>query len=372
MCPIPNMPLDTAARMRVLETYGATGDVLQELLAYNESSFQRLSEFEGIPHPLPDEPFVSAWDAYLEQSQAVGVWTTLKTCLRHLNFPIQAGISQDPLYLGVVLRGEPVSECPLATGLVPQDPDGITLRMQPTIAGRIPVVSVANRADFEHMLQALLNRNEPMAVSAAMGAVMVAGYNNWDRIAHYKCRWQQTAPTDDWAEEFKRLAPQKSLYQDRFIVVSNGPYSNTPAEELGLEHNEWLRLSLEIRIVHECTHYAMKRIYGVMRNNLQDETIADAMGLVCATGSFRGDWFLRFMGLENYPSCRPDGRVSVYRGEPPMSDAAFAILQAMLVQAAAKLATLFPAGCDAKAASEHIMEHLATAPLEVLSGEKTP
>lgn len=368
---ILHLQLDAMARARVLESYGAHGDVLQELLAYNENTFQRLPELEGVPYPLVDEAFAATWDGYQQRSHTLGALSALKAGLRHLNFPVQAGISQDPLYRGVVMRGEPVVDCPLATGLVLQDPDGIHLRMQPTSAGRIPVITVANRCDFEQILQALLHRNEPMPIPSSMGAVMVAGYNNWDRIEQHKKKWQQSSSIGEWSEEFKRLVPRKPLYQDRFIVVSSGPYSNIPAADLQLDDDKWLNLSLEIRIIHECTHYAMKRIYGVMRNNLQDETIADAMGLVCATGSFRSDWFLRFMGLEIHPTLRPNGRLCIYRGEPPLSEAAFGILQSMLVQAAGNMEILFPRDTDVQTASTYIMEHLATATLEALSGAKS-
>lgn len=359
-------------RTRVLESYGARGDVLQELLAYNRNTFQRLPEFDNTAYPLPDEAFASAWDGYLLRARDIGTLAVLKTCLRHLNFPIQQGISQDPQYRAVVMRGEPTMGCALATGLPLLDPEGIQLRMQATAAGRIPVVSVNNRTDFEHILQALLNRNEPMDIPPSMGAVMVAGYNNWERIDQYRLRWQQSAPTEMWADAFQRLIPQKALYQDRFIVVSTGPYSNVAAADLHLGDEEWRRLSVEVRIVHECTHYAMKRIYGQMRNNLQDEIIADAMGLVSATGTFRSDWFLRFMGLENQTAPRPDGRLTVYRGEPPLSETAFQILQTMLVQAARHIEALFPPGSDPQAGCTRIMEELATATLESLSGPRRP
>lgn len=364
--------LNAAQRAQVLESFGAQADVLQELLAYNRNTFQRLPEFDNAAYPLPDEAFASAWEEYLQRAQDLGTLAVLKTCLRHLNFPIQQGISQNPLYRAVVMRGEPAMGCSLATGLPLLDPEGIELRMQATAAGRIPVVSVNNRTDFEHILQALLNRNEPMDIPQSMGAVMVAGYNNWERIDQHRRRWQHSAPPNTWDDEFKRLIPQKALYQDRFIVVSAGPYSNVVASDLILGDEEWRRLSVEIRIVHECTHYAMKRIYGQMRNNLQDEIIADAMGLVSATGTFRSDWFLRFMGLENHCAPRPDGRVNVYRGDPPLSEAAFQILQTMLIQASLKIEALFPPGSDAQASCTRVMEQLATATLESLSGPRHP
>lgn len=359
-------------RMRVLESYGAHGDVLQELLAYNHNTFQRLPEFDNIAYPLPDEPFVSSWNEYIQRAQDIGALAVVKTCLRHLNFPVLRGISQDPLYRAVVLRGEPITGCALATGIPLLDPEGIQLRMQATAAGRIPILLINNRSDFEHILQALLNRNEPMEIPQSMGAVMVAGYNNWDRIDQYKLFWQQSSPSEAWTDAFQRLIPQKALYQDRFIVVSTGAYSNVPAADLHLEDDEWRRLSVEIRIVHECTHYAMKRIYGLMRNNLQDEIIADAMGLVAANGTFSSDWFLRFMGLESHRALRPEGRINVYRGDPPLSEAAFQILQIMLVQAARNFEALFPPGSDAQAACNRIMEELATATLESLSGPLRP
>nr|WP_315491344.1 hypothetical protein [uncultured Rhodoferax sp.] len=364
--------LTTEERMRVLESFGAQGVVLQELLAYNRNTFQRLPEFTNTAYPLPDEAFASAWDEYLRRAQDLGTVAVLKTCLRHLNFPIQQGISQDPTYRAVVMRGEPARDCALATGLPLLEPEGIELRMQATAAGRIPIVSVNNRADFEHILQALLNRNEPMDIPQSMGAVMVAGYNNWERIDQHKRHWQRSAPPDTWDHEFKRLIPQKALHQDRFIVVSTGAYSNVQAVDLDLGDDEWRRLSVDIRIVHECTHYAMKRIYGQMRNNLQDEIIADAMGLVSATGTFCSDWFLRFMGLENHRAPRPDGRVNVYRGDPPVSEAAFQILQTMLVQAARNIEALFPPGSDVQAACACIMGELATSTLESLSGPRRP
>lgn len=369
---ITGQALGVDARTQILESYGAQGSVLQELLVYNHSSFQKFPEFDTAAYPLADEPFASAWDRYVQQAQEKGALTVLKTCLRHLYFPIQKGISQDPRYRGIVMRGEPAESCALATGLPLQDPEGIQLRMQSTVAGRIPIVLVRDRSDFEHLLQALLNRNEPMSIAPSMGAVMVAGYNNWERIDQYKLRWQQSAPQDTWAEAFQQLVPQKALYQDRFIVVSAGAYSNVAAADLGLANEEWQQLSVEIRTVHECTHYAMKRIYGQMRNNLQDEIIADAMGLVSATGGFRSDWFLRFMGLESYPALRPDGRLGVYRGDPPLSQAAFQILQAMLIQAAANIEALFGQETNVPAATARIMEELATATLESLSGPRRP
>jgi hypothetical protein len=71
-----------------------------------------------------------------------------------------------------------------------------------------------------------------------------------------------------------------------------------------------------------------------MRNHLLDELMADYAGLVVAAGRFRADWFLRFLGLEDFPRYRPGGRLDLYRGDPPLSDGAFRRLQRTVYEAA--------------------------------------
>lgn len=88
-----------------------------------------------------------------------------------------------------------------------------------------------------------------------------------------------------------------------------------------------------IRLEHECAHYFTRRVLGSMRNNLLDELIADYVGIASAAGGYRAEWFLRFVGLEG-KGYREGGRLQNYRGDPALSDDAFARLQP-LVRAAA-------------------------------------
>jgi hypothetical protein len=155
---------------------------------------------------------------------------------------------------------------------------------------------------------------------------MIGGFNNWARIRELRRR----------GEEITQATP-KEHYQDRFILLSDGPYSAVPAAGLGLEEEEWREISLAIRRDHECAHYFTRRLFGSMRNNVLDELIADYAGMVVAVGTFRGDWFLRFLGLEDYPQYRPGGRLDLYRGDPPLSDGAFRVLHALVWTAAENL-----------------------------------
>ena len=248
-------------------------------------------------------------------------------------------MSQTPAYRAATRRGVPTEEMLEATGLELSNPGELQLLIHDSFAGPIPVLIAAVREDFVALIQALTARNEPVSIPASMGAMMVAGFNNWDRIRQIKEQWQAAHPDDTsgdgWAQEFREnVVPDKTLYQDKFIILSDGPYSGIVADELGLSDAEWREISLTIRLEHECTHYFTRCCFGSAKNHLLDELIADYTGIVAAAGRFRADWFLRFMGLENYPTYRPGGRLENYRGEPPFSDEAFEILQKVIKRVA--------------------------------------
>ncbi|HEX2165090.1 MAG TPA: hypothetical protein VHM02_14195 [Thermoanaerobaculia bacterium] len=88
-----------------------------------------------------------------------------------------------------------------------------------------------------------------------------------------------------------------------------------PAAALGLEDAAWRDVSLALRRDHEAAHYLTRRLLGSMRNHLHDELIADYAGMTGATGAFRADWFRAFLGLGE-----ADGRLRLYRGDPPLPD----------------------------------------------------
>jgi hypothetical protein len=174
-----------------------------------------------------------------------------------------------------------------------------------------------------------------------MGACLVGGLNNWDRVASYRKEWEASsggsASAEQWAAEFRALVPRKELYQDRFVILSRGPYSAVEAADVGFEPAEWLELSLGIRREHELTHYFTRRVFGAMRNNIFDEILADWAALIRVFGNYRARRALLFLGLEDHPRYRSGGRLETYRGDPPISDAALRITGELTVRAARNL-----------------------------------
>jgi hypothetical protein len=313
-------------RRQVLVNHGATATEVIELLAYNQNIF-----VQEQAETVEPELHVRAWQGYLAEAAVVGVWESLKRRLVQLQFPIQLGISETVEYRSSTRRGLPI---PIGTvGLELRSPELLELFIHESWAGSIPVIFAGDRADFELLVQALLRRNEPVPIPAAMGACMVAGFNNWDRIRSYRSQWESLHGSEGWDQEWQRLIPQKSLYQDRLMILSDSPYSNVVGAELGVAEDLWRQQSRQIRLEHESIHYWTKRCLGAMQNNVLDELMADYWGLVATTGEYRADWFLRFLGLEAWPMYRASGRLENYRGKPVLSAGAWEVLQSLIVSA---------------------------------------
>ncbi|MBU1055148.1 MAG: hypothetical protein KKC46_15200 [Proteobacteria bacterium] len=328
-------------RSFVLTSLGATPNERDELIEYNENLFDHSSLTPPLNLPLPDKPHIVAWEEYLSSADGKGIFDSLKIPLVQLWFPIQKGISKEEFYKSVTNKGIHPEEISQATGLKLKRPEDLRLNLHQTAAGQVPIIITAAREDFVALVQALTEKNEPAPIPESMGAIMIAGYNNWDRVGRYRKRWEADKPFDfsgeSWNEEFKRLVLQKDLYQDRFIIISDGHYSGIPAKAMGLSEEDWIRLSIIIRRDHECAHYFTRHVLSSMRSRLLDELIADYMGITAAIGHFRADWFLCFLGLENFPEYRKGGRIENYLGSPPLSDGAFKILQKLAKYAAENL-----------------------------------
>lgn len=324
---------DPSFRRQVLVQLGADAEQADALLAYNRNPFHPAELSPAQILPLADEESVHEWREYAREAARTGVAQTLKAHLRQLDFPVRAGMSEAEEYRRAIRTGAETAGMKVATGLELRAPDGLELLIHPTVAGHIPILIAREREDFESLLRAFVYRNEPREIPPSMGAAMIAGFNNWSRVARLRAAFEAANPGSsegDWLAEFGRIKPQHHRYQDRFILVSDSPYSGV-SEELHA-------LGLIIRYEHESTHYVTKRLLGSMKNNLLDELIADYAGITAAAGVFRADWFLRFMGLEEFPRYREGGRFQNYLADPPLPQNCLAIEQALLVRAAERLA----------------------------------
>ena len=173
-----------------------------------------------------------------------------------------------------------------------RSPDQVSLRIEDSFAGRIPVIRVQDVSDFEDLVTNVAYRGIRPDNIEKTGASFIHGKTT------------------------------------RYIILSTKPYSNVPATDLGLDEAEWSEKSMELRFGHECTHYFTKQTYGITNNILHDEIMADFIGIYETFGFFKAEWFLRFMGLIG----ESGGRLIFYTAE--LSESARREVSELLTKAA--------------------------------------
>jgi anti-sigma regulatory factor (Ser/Thr protein kinase) len=328
-----------ATRAAALRQAGASDAVLDELLAYTRNPYRRSAALP-LEFPLPDEAHVSAWREYAGEAAAIGALDALRPRFPQLRFPVRSGISSEPDYVDATKKGI-VRESWGGDGLSLADPDGLELALMPTMAGHLPVLVASVREDFVTLVQAFSERNEPAPVPATVGACIVNGLINWDRVARYKAAWlsgHASAGEAEWRSAgFAKMAAEKALYQDRLVILSRGPYSAMTADRAGLTDAEWLARSLVIRREHEFTHYCTWRLFGQFRTHAHDELLADFVGLVRAFDRYPPEVASRLLGVTDAGPLA-GGRLQNYKGT--LSDEAFTVVARLAAGAVRTLDTI--------------------------------
>ncbi len=227
-----------------------------EMMGFFAPEFQSAEEYlkhryeipDALPElPLADEPFVASW----QEAEGKGV-------LDFLSVKLELPVSD--------FQWENVG--------------ALKISFAESLGGRLPVMATQSHSDFRAM-EALLNgRKKPQAYPPTVNA-------------------------------FTMQTRAKQIYHHRVLLLNYAPYSNIPAEAMGLSESDWLIRSHRLRLRHECAHYETLRIFDDMKNNALDEIMADAMGQIAAFGNFDADRQRVFFGLtKGKDTCT--GRLSFY------------------------------------------------------------
>ena len=199
------------------------------------------------PLPLPDEAFASKW------REARG-----RTVLDFLTDALKL-----PAY-----------------DFMWREMDNLSIFFAHTLGGKLSVLSTGCHEDFRAM-EAILNG---------------------------RTQARELPPT---VNAFTIEARAEPIHSHRLLLLNRAPYSNIPAEALGLSTEDWLERSQRLRLRHECVHYETLRLLGGMRNHALDEILADALGQIAAFGNFDADRQRLFFGLEKGKGACT-GRLSFY------------------------------------------------------------
>lgn len=190
------------------------------------------------------------------------------------------------------------------------------LREVDTPAGPVEVLFLAQRHDFETFLQVIGHKSQPVPIARTVGAITYRGLADWGKVAAAH-EAHLASGGEDWDAEFNRLAKTPGAFFSEIVVISEGPYSNVPAAETPYDPDEWLRISREIRLHHECAHVVCRRTMPDDILPVWDEVTADVTGLLCATGRYDSALAARFLGVtgEGYSS----GRLAEYLDDGQLS-----------------------------------------------------
>lgn len=170
------------------------------------------------------------------------------------------------------------------------------LRVVGTPAGPIEVLFLERRHDFETFLQIIGHKSAPVPIARTVGAITYIGLADWGKVADAREAYA-AAGGDDWGAEFMRLAKEPGAFRSEIVVISEGPYSNVPADDTPFGPDEWLSVSREIRLHHECAHVVCRRTMPDDVLPVWDEVTADVVGLLFAIGRYDAKLATRFLGV---------------------------------------------------------------------------
>ena len=216
---------------------------------------------------------------------------TLSRRYPQLTLPISDETRHSELYKNTVLRGEPTDREPEFSFS-----DADRLETVSTPAGQVEVLTLGERADFEHCIRALAYRCENREIPSSTGASIISGLINWEKIRKHQEEYL-AAGGSDWNEEFARFTSDSRNYRDTIVVLSRGYYSALPPEEAGFPEREWMELSYTIRKYHELWHFVSRELYPENKDAVRDEVLADANGIIAALGHFDAELEGKLLGI---------------------------------------------------------------------------
>lgn len=236
-----------------------------------------------------------------------------------LTLSVSEGMDLSPEYRDIVLRGKSPSSYPCYFAGTEED-----CIMQPeTPVGIVEAVYLADRNDFERIVQCLAYKCRPVVIPETMGAITLSGIPNWKKIYERKREYLSMGGTD-WKAEFKQFTARPENYKDTLIIVTKGGYSALDASETNFTEEEWEKRSLELRLYHELTHVVCRHLYSELINPIRDEIVADCFGIQKAIGYYdtvlaekclgvQGDIYHAGGRLENYVKDKKE--ISIFHEE---------------------------------------------------------
>jgi hypothetical protein len=150
-----------------------------------------------------------------------------------------------------------------------------------TPAGKVEIVYLEERSDFDRFLQIMAFAGEPAEVGSNIESAEILGVTNWRRIeAHMNDYLENGTEKVSWRDELRRFTDDKQNYQDSIILIGSGGYCGLSAAEAGYDEFVWENASVKIKIYSSCAKFIMRRLFSDYKNIIWEEMLSDCIGLL--------------------------------------------------------------------------------------------
>lgn len=167
-----------------------------------------------------------------------------------------------------------------------------------TPVGKVEILYIHERSDFERFIQIMAYRGEPVSISENLDIAEIDGITNWRKIEnHMNDYFINGGHHTMWRDELDNFKKSKTNYQDDLIVVTDSNYCGVNADQTEYSEFLWKEISMKMNIYSSCARMIRRRIYHNCSNKLWEEINADCIGMLFAINKFDPELENQILGI---------------------------------------------------------------------------
>lgn len=164
--------------------------------------------------------------------------------------------------------------------------------------GKVDVLFLQERSDFERFVQIMVYSCEPVSVASGIQSAEILGVTNWRKIeGHMNDYLSGGGSSLSWRDELRSFTSNKQNYQDTILVIGSGGYCGLTAEEAGFDNEAWEEISVKIKIYSACSRYIVRKLFSDYRDIIWEEMLSDCAGLLYALDRYDTSLAKKFFGV---------------------------------------------------------------------------
>ena len=167
-----------------------------------------------------------------------------------------------------------------------------------TPVGKIEILYIHERSDFERFIQIMAYRGEPVSISEDLDIAEIDGITNWQKIKNHMSDYLFNGGQNTmWRNELDNFKKNRNNYQDNIIVATESNYGGLCADQTGFSEFLWKEISLKINIYGSCARMIRRRLYPESNNRVWEEINVDCIGMLFAINKFDPELEKKILGI---------------------------------------------------------------------------